>query len=499
MGNLRFCVSNTAQIDSRVWQTAYITGIEGVPWQCRHQLQSEQFIIGRELDESGKLNIVWPTGSCGNLCLATASLRESDEAYNLLVEIARGTVGKLKNQTAEWQRLGMRLPEEFFPLAESGLRDFLTCLTHGQDLRQQEQLAQSAIDRTVMASSILCQAFSRQALLSRRNSEGPLTTLLGASLTSVIHPKDIPETLGRAINFVNVRADMGSVEQSSGNVDFGPFDALVDWGLRHDWKLGVGPLVDFRPARLPQWMILMGEDYQSILKAACRHAETTVLRYRNKAQIWNCAAGLNTPNSMHWSDEEVLRMAVAVISTVRQADNRTPVVLTIEQPWSEYLRDNPNGISPLHFADALIRADLGLSGLALELAMDVWPGGSFPRDLIELSRLIDRWAMLGLPLLIHLTSPTCATNGTGNRVADWRAELSATQQRSSDTNDTSGFVPPEAVIQLLLSKPPVHAVIWDQLTDQIPSVSPCSGILDAHGQPKKLLDDMADLRSRYLT
>jgi len=437
MGNLKFCVSDTAQIDSRVWQTAYITGIEGVPWHCRHQLQSDQFIIGRELDESGKVNIVWPTRTGGNLCLVTGSLRESSEAYGLSVEIARGTVGRLKNQTAEWQRIGLRLPDQFFPLAESATRSFLQCLTHKSDLPQQEKLAQSAIDHSIQASTVLCQAFSHQALTSRRQSEGPLTTLMG-----------------------------------------------------------VGPLVDFRTDRLPKWMVLLGEDYKSILHAACQHAENTVKRYRNRAQFWNCGAGLNSPNSMHWSDEEVLRMAVAVISTVRQADNRTPVLLTIEQPWSEYLRDNPNGISPLHFADALIRADLGLSGLALELAMDVWPGGSLPRDLIEVSRLMDRWAMLGLPLLVHLSSPTQAATGTDLRVADWQMPLNASH---SKTAGSDAFVPPEALIQLLVSKPAVHAVIWDQLTDQYPVATSCSGLFDRLGQPKRLLQNIASMRSNFLT
>jgi hypothetical protein len=496
MGNLKFCVSDTAQIDSRVWQTAYITGIEGVPWHCRHQLTSDQFIIGRELDESGKVNIVWPTRTGGNLCLVTGSLRESSEAYGLSVEIARGTVGRLKNQTAEWQRIGMRLPDQFFPLAESATRSFLQCLTHKSDLTQQEKLAQSAIDDSIQASTVLCQAFSHQALTSRRQSEGPLTTLMGVGLPNQKALVDLLGNLDQALNLISVRPDMGSVERDSGRVDYDLFDAQVDWAVQKNLKLGVGPLVDFRTDRLPKWMVLLGEDYKSILHAACQHAENTVKRYRNRAQFWNCAAGLNSPNSMHWSDEEVLRMAVAVISTVRQADNRTPVLLTIEQPWSEYLRDNPNGISPLHFADALIRADLGLSGLALELAMDVWPGGSLPRDLIEVSRLMDRWAMLGLPLLVHLSSPTQAAAGTDLRVADWQIPLNGSH---SKTAGSDAFVPPEALIQLLVSKPAVHAVIWDQLTDQYPVATSCSGLFDRLGQPKRLLQNIASLRSNFLT
>lgn len=500
MGNLKFCVSDTVLIDPRVWQTAYITGIEGVPWHCRHQLTSDQFIIGRELDESGKVNIVWPTRSGGNLCMTTGSLRESLEPYGLAVEIARGTVGRLKNQTAEWQRIGMRLPEDFFPLAEHGMRSFLECLTRPSDLVYQEVLAQSAIDQSVQASTILCQAYSQQALASRKQAEGPLTTLLGVSLPqqdnlAAIGTSVIGSHLQQAFNLVSVRPDMGSVERDSGLSDFGLFDEQVEWAEQQNFKLGIGPLVDFRSERLPQWMILLGEDYQSILHAACEHAEKTVKRYRNRAQYWNCAAGLNSPNMMRWSDEEVLRMAVAVISTVRQSDSRTPVLLTIEQPWSEYLRDHPAGISPLHFADALIRADLGLSGLSLELSFDLWPGGSLPRDLIEVSRLIDRWAMLGLPLLIHLSSPTQAADGTGLRVADWQISLHEDQ---AGFRGSQAFIPPDALVQLLISKPAVHAVIWDQLTDRYPVATSCSGIFDLRNRPKSLFQSLTSVRGSYL-
>jgi len=496
MGKLRFKVSNAQQIDSRVWESAFITGIEGVPWHCKHQVRSDQFIIGRELDESGKVNIVWPTQCCGNLCLATSSLREVPTYYCLAVEVARGTVGRLKAQAAEWLRMGLKLPDDFFPLAQQGQADFLRCLTLAEDPVKRESLAQSAIDKTIEASIVLCRSFAQQALQARRNSEGPLTTLLGIKLPRELESLGISEDLLPTFNLVSISADLGSVEHASGRSDFSACDAQVEWASRHHFKLCLGPLVDFRSERLPQWMVLLGEDYQSILRAACRHAEKTVQRYRGKAHIWNCAVGLNSPNLLQWSDEEVLRMAVAMISTVRQADSRTPVLLTIEQPWSEYLRDSDHGISPLHFADALIRADLGISGLALEMTFDRWPGGSLPRDLIEVSKQIDRWAMLGIPLMVYLSTPTESSQGQGTRVADW---LTGGQQQPVESpNQCLGFVPPDTLVQLLLSKPSIHAVIWDQLSDQIPTDTPASGMWDIQGNPKLLLQQITELRQRFL-
>ncbi len=107
-------------MDPRVWNTAYITGIEGIPWKCHHKLVDDQFSIGREIDESGKLNIVWPTQVAGNLCLSTTSLRVSDTVYSLPAEIARGTLSRLKSQTADWQRVGSEIARWLFSTRRAG-------------------------------------------------------------------------------------------------------------------------------------------------------------------------------------------------------------------------------------------------------------------------------------------------------------------------------------------------------------------------------------------
>ncbi len=488
MGELRFKFPNASRWDARVWSTAYITGIEGIPWQCHHRIDGDQFSIGRDIDESGKLNIVWPTRVAGNICLSTTSLRVTDEYYSLAVEVARGTVSRLKNQTSEWQRLGLKLPEGFFSLAEEALGQLLHALTSNADSDKELRCAQQAIELAIEASLQLCDAFTQQALDARRQSEGRLATLFGASLQSQLRLESVGEAIATAFNLVGVSADLGAVELSSGKSDFTAFDQQVEWAISAQKKVCIGPLVNFRHGCLPQWMVLLDEGFEGFLEAACTHAQHVVERYRGRAHLWNCAAGLNTPTEMRWSDEEVLRMAVSIIETVRRADERTPVLLTIDQPWSEYLRDDANGISPLHFADALIRADLGLSGIALELNFDLWPAGTFPRDLIEISRLIDRWAMLGLPLMMIVTSPTALPTGeASNRVTDW----------STDTA-VSGVVFPESILKLLLSKPSVHAVLWNSMSDQIPKAAALSGLWDSQGKAKPLLAKMAQLRKNYL-
>lgn len=483
MGDLHFKTPNVMKFDSRIWDTAYITGIEGIPWQCHHSQAGDQFSIGREIDESGKLNIVWPTQALGNVCLSSTSLRVKDQDYDLLAEIARGTVYRLKSQTFEWQRIGLRLPEEFFPLAEASLNQLLLALSHPDE--KSTERAQKAIELALTAAVQLSDTFSVQALDARKNNEGRLSTLLGVQLQNEASIGDYSSAIKTAFNLLAVSADFGTVESTSGSQAYDVFDSQIEWATQAEHKLCIGPLVDFRNGRLPDWMLLLDEGYDSILSAACEHVRKTVDRYKGKAHLWNCATGLNVPLQSRWTDEEVLRLAVSLIETVRRSDERSPVLITIDQPWSEYLRDDATGISPLHFADALIRADLGLSGLALEMNFDQWPGGSLPRDPLEISRLIDRWSMLGLPLMIIVSSPTDRTNLPKEYVSSWDME-------------NAGSVRPESIIQLLMSKPSVHAILWNSLTDQTVAGRPKAGLWDGEGNAQPVLNGIARLRRNYL-
>ena len=192
--------------------------------------------------------------------------------------------------------------------------------------------------------------------------------------------------------------------------------------------------------------------------------------------------------------------------TVRRGDERSPVLLTIDQPWSEYLRTDTHGISPLHFADALIRADLGLSGLALELNFDRWPGGTLPRDPIELNQLIDRWSMLGLPLMVILSAPTGrnvtaaqAPTSSAGRVTDWQVPKPdwACLEPTPASIDEPGYISPDTIVSLLLSKPSVHAIIWNSIRDS-ESNSFQSGLWTESVQSKPFLSRLAKLRKTSL-
>ncbi len=493
MGQLRFRVPQIDQYDPRVWETAYITGFEGIPWACESQIASDQFIISRAIDESGKVHIVWPSKALGNVLLSTTSLPLSEQSYHLPLELARGCIARLRNQTFEWQRIGLKLSSDFLALSDAALSRFLDAVTCTEDDLARSQLAQEAIDLATEAIANLVAMFSSQSIECRLQQEGRFSTLLGIALAPDSPVSEIEESLKCCFNLVSISLDMAAVESDSGKRNFERFDRQIEWAGQNGLRVCGGPLVNFRTGSLPKWLSLFDQGFDCVLNGACQHIQATVERYRGRVHVWNAATALNVPGELYWSDEQTLRFAVAVIETVRRADQRTPVLLTIDQPWSEYLRDHDEGISPIHFADALIRADLGLSGLALELNLNCWPDGSLPRDPLEIGMLIDRWAQLGLPLMIVASCPTQFTMDANSEhrrqpVSTWRSPHSV------------GKTPPtpEQLIRLLMAKQSVHAVIWNQSSDQAVHPFPHAGFWDSRGHSKPLLTQFAKIRQSIL-
>ena len=90
---------------------------------------------------------------------------------------------------------------------------------------------------------------------------------------------------------------------------------------------------------------------------------------------------------------------------MRKIDPRTPTVVSFDQPWGEYLVEQEHELAPLHYADALVRADLGISGFGLEINAGYWPRGTAHRPAFEYGKLIDQWTQLGLPLMLFMTAP----------------------------------------------------------------------------------------------
>lgn len=480
--------------DQALWQWAYVVGLENVPWEACVRFDGRRLSLQREIDESGKLLVPWDVEGYGPVTLSTCSLRPGPEPYLLPRELARGSCFRVRSQADVWQRAGLRTSENYEDLLSRGTSLFLDSVLH-QDREQSGEAAMKAIRHLEAASADLVESYAAQALAYRRQTEGQLGTLTAATVLPNALPTGPQEAQYlNAFNSAAVRISWADVESDAGRLDFDAADAAIGWCQRHGLRIVAGPLFDFQERMLPHWLYLFEDHFAGLLETVCRFTEQAVRRYAGRVHLWNCAAGLNTCGPIALSEEQVMRLTVAIIQVVRRTDPRTPIIVTFDQPWGEYLSRDRHGISPLHCADALVRSGLGVAGIGLEFRMNYKGIGTLPRTVLDFSQLLDRWSSLGLPLLCQLSMPA-ATGADENaiRPADTIAAHGGRNATAQDQMRLGG-----GLIRAMLAKNFVHGIVWEGWDDSRRHVLPHSGLIDASGAVRPLQQYFARLRKDFL-
>jgi len=496
MGEIRFFAPNHDSLPRQAIDNALLSGMDGVPWYSVNRWQHEPnaspvlFALERTIDESGNLSIPWRVEGYGELMLATASLRETKAAYNLPLELARGVLNRVRNQVAEWQMAGLVVDDELANKIQVASSAFIDAITAIPDAEKTAEAAQHAIRCGLAASDALCAEYSQQALAARHQSHERLPTMLGVTLRSEPLTDACLQTCAETFNTGAISFAWRAVEQNAGKHEWDVFDKQLEWCQAQGLRIIGGPLLQFDETHLPDWIYLWEDDFEQLQGYLNQYIRATVKHYCGRVQVWNCAARMNVTGAITLSEEQRLRLIVGAIDELRRNDPHTPLIVSFDLPWGENLAAHDRDLSPLHLADSLIRADLGVIGVGVELNIGFVPG-TFRRELLEYSRQLDRWSTLGKPLIVYLTAPSSAAEDTAARKPIRPPQCEASPRSQAEFIDR--------LIPLMLSKQLVQGVIWNELTDAAPHEFAHGGLFDAQGVAKPVVEVLAKYRRQHLT
>jgi hypothetical protein len=491
MGTMRFRVFPPERITAEMVQQAYLSGIDRVSWPVRVSVEGGELVLQRSVSDSANLHVPWRAEGHGPLTLASASLIERAEPYQLPLELARGTIVQVRNQLSDWQTIGLAVPEAVRSRLATAVKRLSWASVEQEDAAVSAGHAEESLRAALDAANRLAVAFAEQALVVRRRNEGTHFGLLGGDLTTTPLDDQTSRQFLRSFNAAELPICWRETETTEGNMTWVVNDTQFEWCHKHGLKILAGPLLLLAPQSLPDWLLLFEDDFESVLECVSTFITAAVERYRGKVDYWICAGRVNAAELLALGEHERLRLIVRTVELIRSLDPDTPALVSFDQPWAEYMRQQQSDFPPLQFADALVRAGLDLGGLMLEMNVGYQPGGTLPRHPLEFNRQLDSWARLGLPLWLSFSAPSAdhADPLAQRRVAmppsGWTL---VTQQRWA-----ARFVP------LALAKPSVQGVIWNQLCDNKPHDFPHAGLFDADGVPKPILRTLAAIRKTHLT
>jgi hypothetical protein len=126
----------------------------------------------------------------------------------------------------------------------------------------------------------------------------------------------------------------------------------------------------------------------------------------------------------------------------------------------------------------------------LEINLGYHPGGTLLRTPLDLSRQLDYWSLLGMPLYVTLTIPSDAG---ADPLASRQVPLSpGSWSAKAQQIWAARYVP------LILAKRNVRGVFWNQLLDNVPHEFPHGGLFDTAGRAKPALRMLATIRKAHL-
>lgn len=481
-------------------------GQDCMPYPTQAVLDDGQLIVNRRVEESGCLQAPWNVTGAGRLMASSATLMERLSPYHLTIELARGKINQLRGQTADWLMGGLILGDSLADQIRQATHLFGKAVAHlpSADAAQD---AEHALAHGFAAAAELVDSYISQVFQVRHQRQPRLDTWSACTLQRPPTPPLPPLGNGgqggvadesaaylSTFNAAQIAFSWQTIEPAEGQHQWDETDALVHWAGQNQLHVIGGPLIDFTGRDLPDWLWEKERDLLSLSNYLTDYATAIVRRYHSQIRTWQISAANNWAGVLAMGDEELLWLTVRMIDAVKKIDPTLEVVVGIAQPWGDYLAQQERSQSPFVFADTLLRTGVKLAGLELEMLMGVTPRGCYCRDTLDASRILDLYALLGVPLQVLLGYPSAAGP---DRQADPEQSLHAGHWRS-------GFSPMvqadwiAAFAKLALCKPYVRTIRWTQFSDAGAHAYPHCGLIDPAGQIKPGLAALQRLREEHL-
>lgn len=463
--------------------------------------------------------------SPGVLTLQTCLLPDREQPYFLSLELTRHRIMLFYNKLEEWQLTDLAADHPAMRQFELARTHFMTALAtlgggHADPTRPTpataaaETAASTALSLAVDASERLALEHARRTLLPRitgatyaraveaahahgrpparpganvPSADGvgvalPTAPLIGCAISPGSFTEAAQRVAAETFDFVSMPVRWIEMEPTESKYAFAPTDRWIEWAVRKA-KLPVvaGPLIDFRLLRVPDWLYIWEQDYETLRDYVCEHVKNLVTRYRRTITRWTVLSGVHVNSNFHFSFDQMMDLTRVTITLVRKLHPTAKILIEIDQPWGEYYTDNRRSLPPLLYADTIAaQAGVMVDGFGIRVQMGQAEPGQSTRDLMAFSAMLDRYAATDKPISITaLGAPSAAPAEIAELASrspgQWRRPWSEQTQADWTT----------AVLAIACSKPFVQSVCWQDLYDvPDPVEMPKGGVITVSGEAK---------------
>jgi hypothetical protein len=441
-----------------------------------------------------------PAGDCGELTLQTCLLPDRDEPYVLMLELARHRLMMLYTKLEEWGMFDLPATHPVMRRAEVARKLFIEALClQNEDPEATDRMASDALVAAIDGSEELALAHGN-ILLSRRRQTGALPKhAFGVGVRLEPGNDRLCAALSANFDYLCLPASWRLLSPAEGETRWGPLDTWIEWAGRARMPVIAGPLINFEPSAVPDWLYIWEHDYDTVRDLLYEHLERVVSRYKQVVNAWNVVSGLHVNSHFVFSFDQLMDLTRMAAMLVKKLQPAAKTLVEVRQPFGEYYAGNPRSIPPLMYADLIVQSAIPFDGFAVQVLMGQAQPGQFTRDLMQISNLLDQFAVFGRPLYVTFAAPSEPVTAMmlavpqGEEPADenagvWRKPWSPVVQ--------SHWL--EAVMQVALGKPFIEGVAWQEVVDHPGIDLPLSGLLTEELAPKLAMKRFVGYRRSLL-
>ena len=473
MAEYKFRIPLDWTLDPYHANSVHLVGLDGIPWPCRVSVSDPEgdqpriLTVTRNQEESGRLYLLYDFDKLGEHLICTGTLLPSnDEPYDLLIELARGTLNRMRNQMSIWEEGGLVVADSTRQKVNDATLELSTAL-FSNDQQVVDPSARKTIETTMEAVYELADTFAKQISKFRRDrDELPqfwLANRIGTAQQFESSTKLPLSQLATGKLAIEPDSDPCSATQQQ-------FESVAR-------KVIVGPLLDASIGGFSESMMQL-DDFLARKDRLLDNAELTLQSLPKNTALLHVVSGLNGTGHRNLSYPQQLQAAVDLLQVVEDSQTDIPTMVSFDFPWAERLAGAVGGTHPLQIADSLIRQGVEVSFLGLEINLDLWPNGSVVRDPLQWIDLVDIWAQLGLPMVLCLRAPCGGT-------ADAKG-VDTRNQVCSNLTDQHRINFLKTVLPMMVARPSVHGLIFQQWQDSDDPRYPNAGIVNSDGAPKEI-------------
>ena len=481
---------------------------------------------------------VAPGAERGVVALQTCLLPPRERPYHLTTELARRQVMACMNRLENWELTDPPMDDALRGALERARLLLMEAVVHGGRQNGEVQAARDSTEVAAASALVLAMRVGeRMAVLraertwsarvggklysdavarfERVQGEAPPegapillpgvsgVRLAGRPLVGVsVSPARFSEQLGRAAvgasDFLVMPMRWRDIEPTEGDYRFGPTDTWIEWAVRTARvPLASGPVIDFRPGSVPDWLYIWERDYETLRELVIDHLKSVVTRYRRTIRRWTVVSGLHVNSRFPLSFEQMMDLTRMCVLVTRKLHPQASIVVEVAQPWGEYFALNRKSVPPIVYAEMLAQQQIRIDALGVRLQMGQGRPGQTTRDIGAISEMLDRLSEIERPVIVtaagapsaeHLSQPVGKTFDAppegmtpGRWDGPWDEQAQARWLR--------------AVLGVALSKPYVHSVCWQDLYDTPGDPEmPAGGLVNASGVARPALAALVGLK-----